>query len=143
VAVTDIYLQVNFDNQRNSNTRAVQSYQPANVFGNERSARLLYKLRHELALPEKRNGTILVTAYGRSFSVKSFGHMMSAAIRKAHGLRKAAARRLTEAGCSANEIMAMTGHKTMAEVERYTRAAEQERLARQAIQNNLRVANVS
>jgi hypothetical protein len=30
--------------------------------------------------------------------------------------------------------MAITGHKTLAEVERYTRAAEQERLARQAIQ---------
>ena len=53
---------------------------------------------------------------------------------KPHGLRKAAARRLAEAGCSASEIMAITGHKTLAEVERYTRAAEQERLARQAIQ---------
>jgi hypothetical protein len=68
--------------------------------------------------------------------------MISAAIReaglpgrcKAHGLRKAAARRLAEAGCSASEIAAITGHKTLAEVERYTRAADQERLARQAIQ---------
>ncbi len=67
--------------------------------------------------------------------------MMSDAIReaglpsrcKAHGLRKAAARRLAEAGCSASEIAAITGHKTLAEVERYTRAADQERLARQAI----------
>ncbi|WP_315729296.1 MULTISPECIES: tyrosine-type recombinase/integrase [unclassified Bradyrhizobium] len=53
---------------------------------------------------------------------------------KAHGLRKAAARRLAEAGCSASEIAAITGHKALAEVERYTRAADQERLARQAIQ---------
>jgi len=67
--------------------------------------------------------------------------MVSDAIRAAglpprcvpHGLRKAAARRLAEAGCSASEIMAITGHKTLAEVERYTRAAEQERLARRAI----------
>ena len=66
---------------------------------------------------------------------------MTAAIRdaglarrcKPHGLRKAAARRLAEAGCSASEIMAITGHKTLAEVERYTRAAEQEGLARRAI----------
>ncbi len=29
--------------------------------------------------------------------------------------------------------MSITGHKTLAEVERYTRAAEQERLARRAI----------
>jgi enterobacteria phage integrase len=94
-----------------------------------------------LAIANRNHETILVTAYGNSFSVKGFGNMMSTAIRKAglprrckaHGLRKAAARRLAEAGCSASEIMAITGHKTLAEVERYTRAAEQERLARQAI----------
>jgi integrase len=86
--------------------------------------------------------TILVTVYGHAFSVKGFGNMISTAIReaglpgrcKAHGLRKAAARRLAEAGCSANEIAAITGHKTLAEVERYTRAADQQRLARQAMQ---------
>jgi len=85
--------------------------------------------------------TIMATAYNKPFSVKGFGNMMSSAIRdaglprrcKPHGLRKAAARRLAEAGCSASEIMAITGHKTLAEVERYTRAAEQQRLARQAI----------
>ena len=48
---------------------------------------------------------------------------------KAHGLRKAAARRLAEAGCSASEIMAITGHKTLAEVERYTRAVRKKKLA--------------
>lgn len=37
-----------------------------------------------------------------------------------HDLRKAAARRLAEAGCSANEIAAITGHKTLEEVGRYT-----------------------
>lgn len=71
--------------------------------------------------------------------------MISVAIReaelpercKAHGLRKAAARRLAEAGCSASEIAAITGHKTLAEVECYTRAANQERLARRAIQKQL------
>jgi hypothetical protein len=35
---------------------------------------------------------------------------------------------------SASEIAAVTGHKTLADVERYTRAADQERLARQAIE---------
>jgi integrase len=50
-----------------------------------------------------------------------------------HGLRKAAARRLAEAGCSVHEIAAITGHKTLKEVERYTRSAEQARLARQAM----------
>jgi enterobacteria phage integrase len=86
--------------------------------------------------------SILATAFGERFSVKGFGQMISTAIReaglpercKAHGLRKAAARRLAEAGCSASEIAAITGHKTLAEIERYTRAADQARLARQAIQ---------
>jgi integrase len=100
------------------------------------------ELHRVLELASKNGSSILVTAYGKAFSPKGFGHMISAAIRKAglperckaHGLRKAAARRLAEAGCSASEIAAITGHKTLAEVERYTRAADQERLARQAIQ---------
>ena len=50
-----------------------------------------------------------------------------------HGLRKAAARRLAEAGCTTKEIAAITGHTTLQEVERYTKAAEQRRLARTAI----------
>jgi integrase len=51
----------------------------------------------------------------------------------AHGLRKAACRRLAEAGCSANEIAAISGHATLKEVERYTRAADQRRMARNAM----------
>ena len=50
-----------------------------------------------------------------------------------HGLRKAAARRLAEAGCSANEIASITGHVTLEEVARYTRAADQKKLAREAM----------
>ncbi len=49
-----------------------------------------------------------------------------------HGLRKLAAVRLADAGCSAHEIAAVTGHKTLAEVSRYTAAADQERLAASA-----------
>jgi integrase len=51
----------------------------------------------------------------------------------AHGLRKAACRRLAEAGCSANEIAAISGHATLREVERYTKAADQRRMARNAM----------
>jgi integrase len=50
-----------------------------------------------------------------------------------HGLRKACARRLAEAGCSALEIMSITGHKTLSEVERYTRSADQIRMSRSAM----------
>jgi hypothetical protein len=49
-----------------------------------------------------------------------------------HGLRKATCRRMAEAGCSNAEIKAVTGHETDREVARYTKAADQERLARAA-----------
>lgn len=54
---------------------------------------------------------------------------------KAHGLRKALSRRLAESGASAKEIGAMTGHKTLKELERYTAMADQARLAEQAMSN--------
>jgi site-specific recombinase XerD len=50
-----------------------------------------------------------------------------------HGLRKGGARRLAEAGASTREIMSVTGHKTLSEVERYTEAAERARLAESAM----------
>ena len=51
----------------------------------------------------------------------------------AHGLRKAAATRLANAGCSTDQIKAITGHKALSEVARHTKAADQQRLARQAL----------
>lgn len=48
----------------------------------------------------------------------------------AHGLRKAACRRLAEAGCSVvHQIAAISGHASLKEVQRYTRAADQKRMA--------------
>jgi len=60
----------------------------------------------------------------------------------AHGLRKAAARRLAEHGCTVHEIAAITGHVSLREVERYTKAADRERLARAAM-NRIRTATSS
>jgi integrase len=51
----------------------------------------------------------------------------------AHGLRKAALRRLAEYGATSREMQAVSGHKTLAEIERYTRQADQQRLAKAAI----------
>jgi integrase len=51
----------------------------------------------------------------------------------AHGLRKAACRRLAEAGCTEKQIAAISGHASLSEVQRYTKAADQERLARAAM----------
>lgn len=58
-----------------------------------------------------------------------------------HGLRKTAARMLAEAGCSAHEIMSVTGHKSLAEVQRYASAASQKKLSAGAIHKLERNAN--
>lgn len=98
------------------------------------------KLRAELDAAKNEHLTFITTAYGAAFSVAGFGNWFSAAARDAglrnrslHGLRKSAARRLAEAGCSSKQIAAVTGHASLREVERYTSAADQERLARDAV----------
>jgi integrase len=53
----------------------------------------------------------------------------------AHGLRKASLRRLAEHGSTSKEMQAVSGHKTLGEIERFTRQADQQRLARAAIGN--------
>lgn len=94
------------------------------------------RLVESIAASGVRGMVINLTAYGQPRTAKGFSNFVSAAITAAglpdrcvpHGLRKAAARRLAEIGCSPHEIMALTGHQTLAEVERYTRAVEQEGL---------------
>lgn len=49
-----------------------------------------------------------------------------------HGLRKLAATRLAEAGCSTHEINSILGWRTLAMAALYTRSAEQKRLAQSA-----------
>jgi integrase len=51
----------------------------------------------------------------------------------AHGLRKAALRRLAEHGATSKEMQAISGHRSLAEIERYTQQADQRRLAKAAI----------
>ena len=85
--------------------------------------------------------TFLTTDKGRSSaSPESFGNWFRKRCDEAglpkglslHGLRKATARRLAERGCSVHEIAAITGHASLSEVERYTKAADKKRLALQA-----------
>jgi integrase len=83
----------------------------------------------------------LVTERGTPYSTDHFGDFFRAACDKAglpkhcsaHGLRKAACRRLAEAGASTHEIAAISGHKTLGEIERYTKAADQAKLAKAAM----------
>lgn len=86
------------------------------------------------------HSTFLVTEHGRPFTNNGFGNRFRAWCDEAglpqcsaHGLRKAAASRLAELGCSELEIMAVTGHQTMKEVERYTKSARQKVLAGRAM----------
>jgi integrase len=84
--------------------------------------------------------TFLITKTGKSYGANDFSEQFrkwcnDAALPRRctfHGLRKAGCRRLAEAGCSANEIAAWSG-QSLREVERYTRAADQARLARNAL----------
>lgn len=85
--------------------------------------------------------TFLVTAAGKSFKAPAFGNLFRRWCNEAglpqcaaHGLRKAQARRLAEAGCSPHMIASITGHKTLGEVARYTEAADRASLARAAIE---------
>jgi integrase len=51
----------------------------------------------------------------------------------AHGLRKAALRRLAECGASTKQIAAVSGHRSLSEIERYTARTDQAALADSAI----------
>jgi integrase len=92
--------------------------------------------------------TLLVTQTGKSYGANDFSEMFRSWCDAAglprhcvfHGLRKAACTRLADAGCSAHEIAAISGHKTLKEVERYTKGADQARLARAAME---RIGNES
>jgi integrase len=78
----------------------------------------------------------LRSEHGKPYSSKGFGNKMrqwcdEAGLPQcsAHGLRKAAARRFAEAGCSNQQIKAWTGHTTDSEVARYTAAADQQAMS--------------
>jgi hypothetical protein len=45
-----------------------------------------------------------------------------------HGLKKGGMRRAADAGMTTHELMAISGHKTLSEVQRYTKGAEEKRL---------------
>jgi integrase len=86
--------------------------------------------------------TFITTARGEPFSPPSFTMWFRNQCQAAglpvgysvHGLRKAMCRRLAEAGCTEKQIAAISGHKTLRMMQHYTQAADQERMARAAIE---------
>jgi integrase len=92
------------------------------------------------ATPLTGRSSFLVTEHGQPFSVAGFGNAFRVWCDQAelphctaHRLRKATAARLAERGATPHEIMAITGHRTLEEVERYTRAAQRPGLADSAM----------
>lgn len=82
------------------------------------------------------NMTFLLTEFGKPFTANGFGNKFKDWCRQAdlphcsaHGVRKATSSALAEASATPHEIMAVTGHQTMKEVERYTKAASRKKTA--------------
>lgn len=87
------------------------------------------------ALPRDKP-TFLTTDFGKPFTPAGFGNWFRDRCNEAglphctaHGLRKAAARRMAEGGMSGDVIKAVTGHTDLKQVSVYTAAANQAALA--------------
>ena len=99
------------------------------------------ELRAVLDATPSEHLTFLVTATGKPYGDNHFSESFrewcdAAGLPKrctAHGLRKARCRWLAEHECTGPEIMANSGHESMKELVRYTKAADQARLARNAM----------
>lgn len=102
------------------------------------------ELRAELDAwrPDPAAGPILTTKFGAPWRIgsnlsKQLGDALGKidgfpAKRNIHGLRKLAATRLAQAGCTLHEIAAITGHQSLGMIQLYTRSVDQERAAESA-----------
>jgi integrase len=94
-----------------------------------------------VARAPKNAPAFIITAHGEPRTAKAFTNWFREAAHAAglpsnsspHGMRKAACRRLAEAGCTPHQIQAITGHQNLKEIETYTREVDQKGLARIAI----------
>lgn len=76
----------------------------------------------------------ILSSYGKPFTPESVGNLYGNAARAAgiksrlHGLRKAFCVYWAEIGKTTHEIAAMSGHLSLSEVQRYTKAADRKRI---------------
>jgi integrase len=85
--------------------------------------------------------TFLVDGHGKPFTEDAFSHWFADQVKAAglpsrctpHGLRKRCLTDFAEGARTIHQIMAVSGHSTMKEVERYTRKADRARNARAAM----------
>ena len=108
------------------------------------------------AMP-KAHLTYIVTAYGKPRSKYGLGNDFAKWATEAglparcrlHGLKKGGMRRLAEHGNTTHELMAISGHRTLSEVQRYTEDADRKRLATSGMakrgdqRENSQVANLA
>lgn len=91
------------------------------------------QLLNALAARNSRHMTFLATTQGASRSDKALGTMIRESARvagvekSAHGLRKARAVALADAGATTHQIGAWTGHESLKEIEHYTIEANRKR----------------
>jgi integrase len=98
-------------------------------------------MSHELraacdAMP-KTHLTYVVAAFGKPRSKYGLGNDFAKWATEAglparcrlHGLKKSGMRRFAEDGATTHELMGLSGHRTLTEVQRYTDDADQQRLA--------------
>lgn len=93
-------------------------------------------LEASIAATARDTKTFLLTEFGKAFTANGFGNKFKDWCRQAdlphcsaHGIRKATATALAENGATAHEIMSITRHKTLEEVERYTKDARMRKMA--------------
>ena len=90
---------------------------------------------------ERRGDTILTRPGGEAFTQPQLSVFFKDALRRMgmpegvtlYGLRATHADALADAGATPHQIAAMTGHRTLAMVAHYTRAADQRRLAEASV----------
>lgn len=93
------------------------------------------------AMPRS-NLTFIVTEYGAPFTPQGFTNWFKDRCRDAglpastspHSLRKALLTQMADGGATAHEIQAVSGHQNIAEVQTYTRSADQKRLAKSGLE---------
>ena len=114
-----------FTQEKNRSRKPVKAYVP-----------IIAELQRILEASQTGDLVYLVSERAAPFTKESFGNWFRDRCREAglkgcspHGLRKACVVRMIELDCSPFEIMAVTGHRTMKEVERYGREYLRERAA--------------
>ena len=109
--------------------------------GTEIDAPIHPELRRIISATASGHLAFLVTQQGRPFSCAGFGNWFADRCReaglpdhcRAHGLRKAACRRMAEAGCTAPQIAALSGHLSLSEIARYISAFNRKMAAEEAV----------